>query len=351
MEASADLGTARPIDGLPAAGAPPPAEAVAVWKRFGSTQALRDVSLRLERGHCLGLVGRNGAGKSTLVSIMSGLEPPDRGAVLFAGERAPSHNDRTGWAKRISTVYQHSMVVPWLTVAENVFLGRYPRTWYGRVDWRAMRTGTQAVMAEWGLDLEAREVCSQISVEQRQVVEIARALASGSRCLLLDEPTSALERNAVRRLFDRIRGLVDAGVAILYISHHLEEVFEICDEVAVVRDGEIVLSARTDQMDEALLVAAMVGDPTRRDRRDLRRPAERWRGRRMPRRRRRRPKQSRLESRRRSPRAGPSRRSRQLGGSSSAGRDWSSTTSQPTTRRAVPSRVSRSRCAAASAWG
>jgi simple sugar transport system ATP-binding protein len=264
-------GRATPVDAPPVADvAPPgqdsrrdrelpPAEALGVWKRFGSTQALRDVSLRLDRGRCLGLVGRNGAGKSTLVSIMSGLELPDRGSVQFEGQRAPSHNDRTGWARRISTVYQHSMVVPWLTVAENVFLGRYPRTWYGRVDWRAMRAGTREVMAEWGLELDERELCARISVEQRQVVEIARALASGSRCLLLDEPTSALERTAVRRLFDRIRGLLRAGVAILYISHHLEEVFEVCDEVAVIRDGEIVLSAKTGELDESRLVAAMVG--------------------------------------------------------------------------------------------
>ena len=240
----------------------PAAEAVGIHKRFGSTRALQGVDLSLEVGRCLGLVGRNGAGKSTLVSILSGLYPPDAGEVRLDGRPAPSLGDIAAWRGRIATVFQHSMVVPSLTVAENVFLGRQPRRYgsgLGIVDWGRMREQTRQVMADWGFDVNADTACGNLTVEQRQVVEITRALAVGTRCLLLDEPTAALERGAAQRLFERIRQLQAQGVAILYISHHLEEVFEICTDVAVLRDGELVLTAPLGEVTKDDLVAAMVG--------------------------------------------------------------------------------------------
>ena len=224
----------------------PAVDAAGIQKRFGSTRALRGVDLTLEPGRCLGLIGRNGAGKSTLVSILSGIFPPDAGSVTL---NAP-----------LATVFQHSMVVPGMTVAENVFLGRQPRHRFGVIDWRTMREQTRRVMADWGFDVDADTPCGNLTVEQRQVVEITRALAAGTRCLLLDEPTAALERGATERLFERIRQLRAQGVAILYISHHLEEVFEICTDVAVLRDGEKVLTAPLADVTKADLVTAMVGD-------------------------------------------------------------------------------------------
>ena len=240
----------------------PAASAAGIHKRFGSTHALRGVELNLHPGRCLGLVGRNGAGKSTLVSILSGIVPPDAGAVRFDGQPSPSLGDVAAWRARIATVFQHSMVVPGLTVAENVFLGRQPRRGpgpLGLVDWRRMRAQARSIMADWGFDVAADTPCGSLTVEQRQVVEITRALAAGTRCLLLDEPTAALERGAVRRLFDRVRQLREAGVAIMYISHHLEEVFEICTDVAVLRDGELVLSAPMAEVGKDDLVTSMVG--------------------------------------------------------------------------------------------
>ena len=239
---------------------PPTASAAEIHKRFGSTYALRGVALDLYPGRCLGLVGRNGAGKSTLVSIMSGILAPDAGEVLFDGAPAPSLGDVSAWRGRIATVFQHSMVVPGLTVAENVFLGRQPRRGPGIVDWRRMRDQARKVMAEWGFDVDADTPCANLTVEQRQVVEITRSLAAGTRCLLLDEPTSALERSAVQRLFEHVRQLRAAGAAIMYISHHLEEVFEICTDVAVLRDGELVLTAPIAGLTKDDLVAAMVGE-------------------------------------------------------------------------------------------
>jgi simple sugar transport system permease protein len=151
------------------------------------------------------------------------------------------------------------MIVPDLSVAENVFLGSTPRL----VSWRELRARTREIMAGWGFDIAAQTPCRELSVEQLQVVEIARALARGAKCVLLDEPTAALERQAGLRLFDRVRQLTAAGVAVLYISHHLEEVFEICADVAVLRDGELVLTAPTAGLTKDDLVAAMVGDVRR----------------------------------------------------------------------------------------
>jgi simple sugar transport system ATP-binding protein len=236
--------------------AQPAVEAIGVRKRFGNTQALRGVDISLEPGRCLGLVGRNGAGKSTLVSILSGLYAPDSGEVRFDGEPAPPLTNIGAWHTRISTVFQHAMVVPQLSIAENVFLGRQPLR-RGAVDWRTMRSETRRALREWGFDADPNQPWP---VEPRQIVEIARALARGTRTLLLDEPTAALERDAVRRLFDRVRALVASGVAVLYISHHLEEVFEICQDAVVIRDGEVVLSAPTASLTEEHLVSAMVGD-------------------------------------------------------------------------------------------
>src|SRR5262249_29153295 len=132
----------------------------------------------------------------------------------------------------------------------------------GFVSWREMRARTRAIMREWGFDIPAEAPCRELSVEQRQIVEIARALARGARCVLLDEPTAALERQAGRRLVERVRPLTEGGVAVLYISHHLEEVFEICQDVAVLRDGELVLTAPVADLARDDLVAAMVGART-----------------------------------------------------------------------------------------
>jgi len=244
---------------LMANGHVPAAEAIGISKQFGSTVALRGVSISLRSGRCLGLVRRNGAGKSTLVSIMSGIYGADKGEVRFEGQPAPALGDVEAWRQKISTVYQHSMVIPKLTVAENVFLNTQPVR-SGLLDWKTMRAEAKRVLAEWGFqNVDANALCATLTVEQRQLVEIARALAAGRRCLLLDEPTSALERAEIQRLFERVRSMVANGVAVLYISHHLEEVFEVCDDVSVLRDGELVMSRPTAGLSKDELVAAMVG--------------------------------------------------------------------------------------------
>jgi simple sugar transport system ATP-binding protein len=256
----------EPVNGRPEPGSggltavrPSVSRAQGIWKAFGETQALRDVSLEVAPGECHGLVGRNGAGKSTLVATFTGLIRPDRGMVQFGTEVAPALADRAAWQRQVACVYQKSMVVPSLTVTENVFLNRATGNDHGIINWRVMRSRARQVMLDWGFDLDVNRLVRDLSVEQRQVVEIARALSVGARFLILDEPTASLEKAAIERLFERIRRLKESGVGILYISHHLEEIYEICDRVTVLRDGERVLSEPVNEIKQDRLVEAMVG--------------------------------------------------------------------------------------------
>jgi simple sugar transport system ATP-binding protein len=235
---------------------PPAARADGVWKSFGRTAALQDVSLTVAGGECHALVGRNGAGKSTLVGVLTGLLKPDRGSVELLGEPAPGLGDRAAWQQRVACVYQRSMVVPTLSVGENIFLNRIDGSF---VDWRSLRRRARQLLLEWGFDLDVNRPAADLSVEEKQIVEIARALSIGTRFLILDEPTASLESNAIERLFERVRRLKANGVAILYISHHLEEIYEICDHVTVLRDGKRIVEAPVAALDHDGLVAAMVG--------------------------------------------------------------------------------------------
>jgi simple sugar transport system ATP-binding protein len=234
----------------------PAAEAETIWKSFGRTQALQDVSVSVRPGECHALVGRNGAGKSTLVGILTGLLKPDRGAVRLYGEPAPGLGDRAAWQQRVACVYQRSMVVPSLSVGENIFLNLGEGS---LVRWRELRRQARRLLLEWGFDLDVDAPAAGLSVEQKQVVEIARALAIGARFLILDEPTAALESHAIERLFERVRRVKASGVAILYISHHLEEIYEICDRTTVLRDGKRIVTAPVTELDHERLVGAMVG--------------------------------------------------------------------------------------------
>jgi simple sugar transport system ATP-binding protein len=235
---------------------PPAAHAEGISKSFGRTRALEDVSLSVSTGECHALVGRNGAGKSTLVGVLTGLLKPDRGSVALHGQPAPGLGDRAAWQERVACVYQRSMVVPTLSVAENIFLNRIDGS---IVNWRSLRKRARSLLLEWGFDLDVDRPAGGLSVEEKQIVEIARALSIGARFLILDEPTASLESNAIQRLFERVRRMRESGVAILYISHHLEEIYEICDHVTVLRDGRRIVTASVAELDHARLVAAMVG--------------------------------------------------------------------------------------------
>lgn len=246
-------------NGEPGAARLPVAIAQGIWKGFGQTQALCNVSLDVEAGECHALVGRNGAGKSTMVAVLTGLLRPDRGTVRLADEAAPNLADRAVWQRLVACVYQKSMVVPTLTVAENIFLNRATGNNRNIINWRAMQSQAHQVMLDWGFDLNVNSLARDLTVEQRQVVEIARALSVGARFLILDEPTASLEKAAIERLFGSIRRLRASGIGILYISHHLEEIYEICDRVTVLRDGQHVLTAPVNEIKQERLIEAMVG--------------------------------------------------------------------------------------------
>ncbi len=239
--------------------AAPAAEARHVSKSFGANLVLRDVSVAVPRGSARALVGRNGAGKSTLVGVLTGLLTPDGGSVAFEGEPAQVRRVMPDGRRQVACVYQKSTLVPTLSVAENLFINRQPGSgpW---VDWSRMRRQAQRVLDEWGLGIDAATVTERLRVEQRQVVEIARALLQGARFIILDEPTAALESREIEGLFERLNRLKAEGVTLLYISHHLQEIYDICDSVTVMRDGRVVADAPLGAMPKEAVVAAMVGE-------------------------------------------------------------------------------------------
>ncbi len=239
------------------------AEVVRVSRSFGANQALRQVSIDIPAGDSRALVGRNGAGKSTLVAVLTGLLAPDSGSVALGGAPAPPLADRKAWHERVASVYQHSTLVPTLTVAENLFLNAQPSAAGLWIRWGVLEERAARVLEEWGLEIDVRREAGKLGVEERQIVEIARAVIQGSRFIILDEPTAELEGRAVARLFERIHRLQEAGVTFLYISHHLEEIYEVCRTVTVLRDGAVVASAPLSEMPRKSVVAAMVGDAVR----------------------------------------------------------------------------------------
>jgi simple sugar transport system ATP-binding protein len=238
----------------------PVAEAAGITKRYGSTVALDDAGITVRPGETHALVGRNGAGKSTLVSILTGLQAPDTGTIRFSGAAAPRLSDRDAWRRHVACVYQKSTIIGELTVAENLFLNRYDRGRGGLISWRTLRNKAQELLATWSVDVDVQGRAGDLNVEQRQFVEIARALSFGSRFIILDEPTAQLDAAAIARLFARIRDLQAQGVTFLFISHHLQEIYEICDMVTVFRDARHIVTAPVAQLPRSELVAAMTGE-------------------------------------------------------------------------------------------
>jgi len=229
-------------------------------KTFGAVQVLHDVSLSIPHGVSRGLVGRNGAGKSTLVAILTGLLTRSSGQVLFDGVEAPAQRTTQEWRNKVACVYQRSTLVPTLSVAENLFANAYPGggNW---ANWPRMRADARRICEEWELGVDVDTRAGDLRVEQRQIVEIARALSKGARFIIFDEPTAALESKEVARLFERIRRLKRDGVTLLYISHHLQEIYDICDSVTVLRDGRLIVAgAAVADLPKPKIVEAMVGE-------------------------------------------------------------------------------------------
>ena len=230
-----------------------------VSKSFGAVRALRDVSLRLFPGEAHALAGENGAGKSTLIKTLAGVHRPDTGAVLLDGTPVVFHGPADARDAGIAVIYQEPTLFPDLSIAENIFMGRQPRRSLGRIDRAAVRDTTAALMKRLGVELDPDRPARGLSIADQQIVEIAKALSFDARVLIMDEPTAALTGSETARLFSVVRTLRAEGAAVLFISHRLEEIFELCQRVTTLRDGRWISSEPLSGLTEDDLVRGMVG--------------------------------------------------------------------------------------------
>ncbi|HEX8850493.1 MAG TPA: sugar ABC transporter ATP-binding protein [Gemmatimonadaceae bacterium] len=227
-------------------------------KRFGGVHALRGVALELRAGEVHALVGENGAGKSTLIGILAGAVRRDAGSIVVDGREVDFHSPAESQGAGIAVIHQELATLPTLSVAENLFMGRMPAR-AGWVDRRAMGARARALLADVGLDVDPDTLVRDLALSQQQLVEIARALSTGARLLVMDEPSSSLTEHETRRLHELVRRLCARGVAVLYVSHRMAEVFAISDRVTVFRDGTYVGTLETAATTPAAVVALMVG--------------------------------------------------------------------------------------------
>ncbi|MGO1075017.1 sugar ABC transporter ATP-binding protein [Inquilinus sp. CA228] len=234
-----------------------------IAKSYDGNPAVRDISLSLGPGRVLALCGENGAGKSTLMKMLSGATLPDSGEILLDGRPVRITSPADAMALGIRTVHQELSLLPHLSVAENILLGRMPiRAFSFVVDWAEARRIAGRVLADFGFPgIDPGALVRALSVAQQQIVEIAKALVAEPRILILDEPTAVLSASETARLFDTVRSLAARGTSVLYISHRLEEVFTIADEIVVLKDGRTVLAGAASGLDQPRLVQAMVGRP------------------------------------------------------------------------------------------
>ncbi|WP_319529832.1 sugar ABC transporter ATP-binding protein, partial [uncultured Cohaesibacter sp.] len=232
-----------------------------ISKRFGVVQALADVEISFTPGEVLALVGENGAGKSTLMRILEGVFPPDTGSVLFGGDPVRFSQSREAHAMGIRVIHQEPEIVPYMSVAENVYVGNFPRIAGSFLDRSRLLKDTAALLEDFGMagDLDPDQSCENLGPAQRQMIEIIRAVRAGGQLIAFDEPTSSLTDDEARRLFRIIRRLRDEGKAVIYISHRLNEVVDLSDRVAVLRDGRIVSVTETSDETTETIAQKMVG--------------------------------------------------------------------------------------------
>ena len=240
----------------------PVIEARNVSKTFGPTKAVDDVSVAAYARSVHAITGENGAGKSTLMKLLAGVERPDTGALLVRGREAQFATPRDALLHGVSTVFQEFTLLPNLTIAENLYLGREPIVG-GLLARRRMVRDARAVLERVGIDVKPEWLASRLTIPQQQLVEIAKGISADASVFIFDEPTAALNLAEVRTLEGLIANLRDQGKAILYISHRLEEIFRFCDTVTVLKDGRLVTTVPRESLGEADLVTLMVGRPVR----------------------------------------------------------------------------------------
>jgi ribose transport system ATP-binding protein len=244
----------------------PALQAVGLTKRFPGVTALDSVSIDFHAGEVHAVVGENGAGKSTLIKLINGVYRADDGDLILEGSPVEFAGPRDAWEAGISTTFQEINLQPFLSVAQNLHLGREPTGRFGFVDVRRMNTDATELLARYGISIDVRKPLGSVGVAIQQMIAIVRAVSTDAKVVILDEPTSSLEPSEVEQLFRVIRILRDDNVALLYVSHTLDEIFEICDRVSVLRDGHLVHTGPVADITPLRLVATMLG----RDAREVR---------------------------------------------------------------------------------
>src|SRR5690625_3621626 len=230
-----------------------------ITKSFPGVKALEEVNFELESGEVHALLGENGAGKSTLMKILGGIYNTDQGQI-FVDEKELVINDvKEAQEHGISIIHQELALVPYLSIAENIFLGREPKKKSGLINFNKIFSEAQSLIESFGLNMDARRDVRHLTVAQQQMVEIIKAVSFNAKIIVMDEPTSSLTDKEVEFLFDTIRNLKENGVGIIYISHRMEELFAISDRITVLRDGEYVGTVDTDSTSHDELVSMMVG--------------------------------------------------------------------------------------------
>lgn len=228
---------------------------------FPGVKALDNVDLTLRKGEIMALMGENGAGKSTLIKCLTGINAFEAGEIRVEGIDGPvvNHSTLDAQKKGISTVYQEVNLCPNLSVAENLYIGREPRTKLGTIDWKEMTARSSKIMEELELDVDVTRTLEDYSLALQQMIAIARAVDMECKVLILDEPTSSLDDNEVAKLFKLMRQLKDKGVSIVFVTHFLEQVYEVCDRITVLRNGTLVGEYPIAELPRVKLVAAMMG--------------------------------------------------------------------------------------------
>ena len=237
----------------------PTLQAIDLTKRFPGVIALDAVSLDIYPGEVHALVGENGAGKSTLIKLINGVYRADEGELRLEGEPVSFAGPRQAWEAGISTTFQEINLEPFMTVAQNLLLGREPMRGFGLVDVKKMNADAARLLRRYGIAVDERRPLGSVGVAVQQMIAIVRAVSTDAKVVILDEPTSSLEPNEVEQLFRVIRILRDDGVALLYVSHDLDEIFELCDQVTVLRDGRRVHTGPVAEITRLELVATMLG--------------------------------------------------------------------------------------------
>jgi len=239
-----------------------------VSKHFGGVKALTDVHLEFGKGEIVGLVGSNGAGKSTLLNIIWGAFAPDSGSLFVDGEEVRRITPEKAHGRGISIIFQHRRLMPYMTIAENIFIDKMPKK-AGMIDYRKMHKDATELLDMLDLDIDSRRLVAELTAEEKQLVEIVKACSRDPKILLMDEPTTALRQHEVETLFGIMRNLRAKGCSVVFISHRLKEVMEICDRIAIIRDGRNVIEGPRKQFTAESIVDYMSGKPHQPDHKKL----------------------------------------------------------------------------------